>query len=182
MAQLLFIQGGGAGAHDDWDSKLVASLERVLGAEWDIRYPRMPNEADPTFAAWKPAIERHLAELSDGAVLVGHSLGGAMLVNALAERPPAKRIGALVLVAAPFVGEGGWPGEEFTTPADVGARLPKGMPVHVFHGERDETAPSAHARLYGHAIPPAEIHLLPGRDHQLGNDLTEVAAVIRSIR
>jgi hypothetical protein len=24
--QILFIQGGGAGAHDEWDSKLVASL------------------------------------------------------------------------------------------------------------------------------------------------------------
>jgi len=24
--QILFMQGGGAGAHDDWDSKLVASL------------------------------------------------------------------------------------------------------------------------------------------------------------
>ena len=26
MTQILFIQGGGAGTHDEWDNKLVASL------------------------------------------------------------------------------------------------------------------------------------------------------------
>src|SRR5688500_8808653 len=98
-AQLLFVQGGGAGAHDDWDSKLVASLRQELGADWDIRYPRMPDEDDPHYAAWKPAIEREIGGLSEGAILVGHSLGAPMLVNALAERPPGKRIGAIILIA-----------------------------------------------------------------------------------
>jgi hypothetical protein len=49
--QVLFIQGGGAGVHDDWDNKLVASLERELGNGYEIRYPRMPAEADPSYAA-----------------------------------------------------------------------------------------------------------------------------------
>ena len=180
-AQLLFIQGGGAGAHDEWDSKLVAGLAQGLGPGWDIRYPRMPGEDRPTYAAWKPAIDRHIASLDDGAVLVGHSLGAAVLINALAERSPDHRIGALVLIAAPFVGEGGWPGDEFITPANLGALLPEGVPVHVFHGESDETAPPAHAGLYARVIPQAQIHRLAGRDHQLGNDLGEVAAVIRSL-
>ncbi len=179
--QLLFIQGGGAGTHDEWDDKLVASLRQALGPAWDIRYPRMPNEDDPTYAAWKPAIEREMAGLDDGAILVGHSIGGTVLVNALAEKPPGKRIGAIVLVAAPFVGEGGWPADELTTPADLGARLPSGVPVHVFHGDNDDTAPPAHADLYARVIPHASIHRLPGRDHQLGNDLAEVAGVIGSL-
>ncbi|TMF15423.1 MAG: alpha/beta hydrolase, partial [Chloroflexi bacterium] len=36
--QLLFVQGGGAGAHDDWDDKLVESLRRELGSKFEIRY------------------------------------------------------------------------------------------------------------------------------------------------
>ena len=46
--QLLFIQGGGAGAHDEWDNKLVESLRRELGPDYEIRYPRMPNECYPS--------------------------------------------------------------------------------------------------------------------------------------
>jgi hypothetical protein len=52
------------------------------------------------------------------------------------------------------------------------------VPVHVFHGLQDQTAPPSHADLYAHAIPQAQLHWLPGRDHQLGNDLSEVARTI----
>ena len=91
-------------------------------------------------------------------------------------------LGAVVLIAAPFVGAGGWPGDEFELPSDLGARLPQGVSVHLFHGLDDETAPPAHADLYARAIPQAQVHRRPGRDHQLGNDLAVVARVIRSLR
>lgn len=181
MNQLLFIQGGSAGAHDEWDDKLVDSLQRELGPGWDIRYPRMPDEDNPHYAAWKLAIAREIAALDDGAILVGHSLGGAMLANTLVEQPPEKRIDAVILVSAPFVGEGGWPGDEFTTPANLGERLPPGVPVHIFHGDQDISAPPAHAALYARAIPQARTHRLAGREHRLGNDLGEVAGVIKSL-
>jgi hypothetical protein len=51
--QVLFIQGGGEGTHDEWDNKIVDSLKRELGPDYAVRYPRMPNEADPKYAAWK---------------------------------------------------------------------------------------------------------------------------------
>jgi predicted alpha/beta hydrolase family esterase len=177
--QLLFIQGGGEGVHDEWDDKLVASLKRELGPDAEVRYPRMPDEDDPKTAEWKAAIWREIAKLDDGAILVGHSIGGTMLVHALAEEAPDRRIGAIVLVSAPFVGEGGWPSDEIEAKPDLGARLPSGVPVHLFHGSKDETAPPSHAELYAKAIPQAEVHRLHGRDHQLNNDLREVAEVVR---
>ena len=182
MAQVLFIQGGGAGTHDEWDDKLVDSLRRELGDGYEIRYPRMPAEDDPSDAAWGPAIAEATAALEDGAVVVGHSVGGTLLIHALAERPPDVRLAAIVLLAAPFVGDGGWPGEEFELPGDLGALLPAGVPVHVFHGLEDDEVPPAHADLYARAIPQAQVHRLPGRDHQLGNDLGEVATLIRTLR
>jgi hypothetical protein len=229
MRQILFIQGGGGtDVHDTWDDKLVDSLTRALGDEYDVRYPRMPDEDDPSYAKWRPAITREVAALGDGAVVVGHSIGGAMLVNALAERsskiPPLdgedvgnrtigdgsisrhgrgdrgrraglsshphptspiegeeSKLAAIVLVSAPFVGEGGWPGDEFTTPPDLGAKLPDGVPVHLFQGEADDTTPAEHAALYARAAPQAKLHRLPGRDHQLNNDLSEVAEVVRGL-
>jgi hypothetical protein len=56
--QVLFIQGGGAGAHDEWDDKLVESLRRELGGGYEVRYPRMPDEGDPNDARWSAAIRR----------------------------------------------------------------------------------------------------------------------------
>jgi pimeloyl-ACP methyl ester carboxylesterase len=176
--QILFIQGGGAGAHDEWDDQLVESLRRGLGDGYDVRYPRMPEEGDPRYARWSTAIRREMADLDDGAVVAGHSVGAAILINALAEQPPEKGLGAIVLIAAPFVGEGGWPGDEFELGGDLGARLPPGVRVHVFHGLQDETAPPSHADLYALAIPQAQVHRLSGRDHQLNNDLSDVAEAI----
>ena len=179
--QVLFIQGGGAGAHDEWDNKLVDSLRRELGPGYDVRYPRMPNEADPSYIRWKAALAEEIARLDDGAILIGHSLGGTILINALAEAPPTPRLAGIFLLAAPFVGAGGWPSDDIEPMADLGARLPPKTPIHIYHGSQDDTAPFGHADLYERAIPGAKLHRLPGRNHQLNDDLAEVAAAVRAL-
>jgi hypothetical protein len=138
----------------------------------------MPDESDPSYARWSAAIRRELADLDDGAVVAGHSVGATILVNALAEQPPAG-LGAIVLIAAPFIGGGGWTSNEFEPASDLGANLPPGVRVLVFHGLEDETAPPSHADLYALAIPQAQVCKLPGRDHQLNDDLSEVAEALR---
>lgn len=179
--QLLFIQGGGAGAHDEWDEKLVDSLRNELGPDYDIRYPQMPNEDDPSYAGWKPTLEKELAALEDGGILIGHSVGGTMLVNTVAEQPTKRAFGALFLVAAPFVGDGGWSSDELKFPPDLGPRLPQDVPVHIFYGLEDEIAPPSHAELYARAVRQSRAHRLPGRDHQVNDDMSEVAAAIKSL-
>jgi len=179
--QLLFVQGGGKGAHDEWDDKLVASLRQELGEGWDILYPQMPREDDPSYTSWKTALEREFATLRDGAILVAHSIGGTILVRMLAEQSWTRKFGAVFLIAAPFVGDGGWSAADLQFPRDVGARIPPGVPIHLFHGLDDETAPPSHVDLYARAIPQAHVHRLPGRDHQLNNELREVAATILSL-
>ena len=179
IRQVLFIQGGGAGAHDAWDDKLSDSLRRELGDGYEVRYPRMPDEDNPSYAKWSAAIWREMTALDHGAFLVGHSVGGTILISTLASRALERELTAIVLIAAPFVGAGGWPSDEFELPHNLGARLPQGVPVHVFHGLQDKSAPPSHADLYARAIPQAQLHRLPGRDHQLGNDLTDVANAIK---
>lgn len=178
--QILFIQGAGAGTHDEWDNKLVESLRRGLGNGSEIRYPRMPDEEDPSYDQWSAAIRREIADLDVGAVVVGHSVGATILINVLAEHPPARKLGLVQLIAAPFVGEDGWPSDDFALRGDLGAKLPQGVRVDVFHGLQDDTVPPLHADLYARAIPQAQLHLLPGRDHQLSNDLSEVAKAIEN--
>ena len=179
--QILFVQGGGEDVHEKWDAKLVASLQRELGPSYEVRYPLMPNEADPEFAVWKTALEKELATLEDGAVVVGHSVGGTFLINVLAESAPNVSLGAIVLIAAPFIGKEGWESEEIEPRPDLGGRLPPGVPVLLYHGDEDDIAPIAHVELYARAIPRARVRRLAGRDHQLDNDLSEVASDIRDL-
>jgi len=110
--QVLFVQGAGEGVHDCWDSKLVASLERELRESYAVRYPRMPGEDDPNYSAWKAALMGEFDSLEDGAILVGHSVGGTILIHLLAEQPPKPRFGGLFVIAAPFIGEDGWPSDD----------------------------------------------------------------------
>jgi hypothetical protein len=62
---------------------------------------------------------REMADLDDGAVVAGHLAGAAILVNALAGQPPGRGIAAIVLIAAPFAGAGGWLSDEFGLPGDL---------------------------------------------------------------
>lgn len=86
MRQVLFVQGGGDGVHDQWDNHLVDSLRSELGPAYEIRYPVMPNEADPEYAVWELALQKELASLEPGAIVAGHSVGGTILIHVLAEQ------------------------------------------------------------------------------------------------
>ena len=182
MTDVLFVQGAGEGVHANWDDKLVDSLRRALGPRYAVRYPRMPNEADPALTTWRPVLEQELASLRPGAVVVGHSVGGTIVIHVLSDAAPIAAVGAIVLIAAPFFGAGGWPSDDIEARPDLAARLPAGVPVFLYHGEEDDTVPVSHVELYAAAIPHAHVRRLAGRDHQLNNDLSEVASDIRELK
>jgi hypothetical protein len=178
--QILFVQGAGAGTHDQWDHKLVESLERGLGADYHVRYPRMPGEDDPRYVKWKAALLDQIRALDDDAILVGHSLGGTALFHVLAEERLARRLRAICSIAAPFIGDGGWPSDQIAARTDFAERLPTGVPVFLYHGTKDSTVPFEHVKLYAKTLPHAVVRALPDRDHQLDNDLSEVARDIQA--
>ena len=91
-----------------------------------------------------------------------------MLMGALAERKPEREPAAIILVSAPFVGEGGWPGDGFEPPRDLGDRPSRGVQVQIYHGLDDDTAPPAHADLYARAIPQAKCTSCPAATTSLG--------------
>ena len=177
---VLFVQGGGEGAHQE-DAALAASLAGALGAGYRLVYPAMPEEAEATAADWMRRITDEAVALGDGAVLVGHSIGATLLLCALADGAPWPGrwplIAGAFLVAAPFVGPGGWE-IDFVLPTDLAARLPGGVPLVFYHSSDDATVPLAHADLYARVLPGAVFQRLDGRDHQFDEDLAEVAADI----
>ena len=53
--QAMFIHGAGEGAYEI-DGKLVASVRDALGAEYNVIYPKMPEEERAGYQAWKAQI------------------------------------------------------------------------------------------------------------------------------
>ena len=180
--QILFIQGAGEGTHDAWDDKLVRSLETELGEQYAVRYPRMPNEADPHYPAWKAALFKQFDELDDDAILIGHSVGGTFLIHAVAEHRPKRTWSAVLLIAPPFLGEGGWPADGTDPVTNLTEELRADVPVFLYHGAADDEVPVKHMELYAAAIPHAKTRVLADRDHQLNNDLSDVARDIRDLQ
>jgi predicted alpha/beta hydrolase family esterase len=175
---VLFIQGGGEGAHAE-DAKLADALQQALGPGYDLHFPRMPGEADPDATSWKRKIASGLSHLSGKVVLVGHSLGGAMLLKYLAEEKVDAPIASLFLLAAPAWDGDRWAFDDLRLPDDIAAKLARIPRVVFYHCRDDEVVPFAHLALHGARIPQAATCAIEHGGHQFGNDLSQLAADIR---
>jgi predicted alpha/beta hydrolase family esterase len=178
---VLFLQGGGEGAHEA-DGRLVDDLRRRLPpAAYQLDYPRMPREKEPDYARWAKSIGEALGRLECRVILVGHSLGASFLLKYLSEEKPAIDIAALCLIATPYWGGDGWRYEGYERVGlrkDFGARLPQGARLFLYHSRDDETVPFAHLALYQKHLPQAVSRIFSSGGHQLNNDLSAVAADI----
>lgn len=175
---VVFIRGAGEGAYEA-DALLAGSLQKELGPAYHVRYPGMPLE-DEGYLAWKAQIAAELASLEDEVILVGHSVGGSILLKFLTEEQVAIPIAGLFLIATPyFGGDEDWNYEELTLPGDFPEKL-SGIPhIFLYHSRDDEIVPFAHLALYAAKLPQATVREFDGRGHQFGNDLAEIARDIR---
>lgn len=173
--RLLFIQGGGAGAHVQ-DAPLAASLQQALGDACELHYPRMPHEEDPQPGPWQRQITAALSRLQGPVTLVGHSIGGAMLLRYLAQETPPVHLGGLVLLAAPAWDGGPWAFDDLLLPDDLDGRLAAIPRLLLYHCRDDEVVPFAHLALHAAKLPRAVTVAMEAGGHQFGNDLSAVAA------
>jgi predicted alpha/beta hydrolase family esterase len=181
MPEVLFIQGASAGAYAA-DKKLVASLRKNLGRGYKVRYPEMPDEEEADYAAWSERIARELADMPPRPAVVGHSIGGSVLIRWLVEGRNRVPLGPVFLVSLPFWHDHpfwNWP--EAQLPADAGERLPPDLELFIYHGGADDFVPPEHAERHAELLPSSTLRILPGRDHQLNDDLHEIAAEIRRL-
>ncbi|MDQ1103390.1 RBBP9/YdeN family alpha/beta hydrolase [Nocardioides zeae] len=112
----VIFHGFRATPEDHWFGWLAARL-----AQHDIptTVPALPGPAEPDPAAWERAVAAALRTPDAGTCVVAHSLGCLTVLRHLRARPPAWRLGTLVLVsgfverlpALPeldgFIGDGG---------------------------------------------------------------------------
>jgi predicted alpha/beta hydrolase family esterase len=176
------VQGGGKGAHAE-DQELATSLQRNLGAGYKVIFPKMPNESDPDYKAWDKAIDRRLARIDRAIVLVGHSVGGAILLKYLSEKTIRLPVTGLFLLAAPYVNaDENWRDDASALKPDFGSKLSSIPHISLYHCRDDEVVPFAHLSLYAAKLPQATIRSFRTGGHQFRNVLSKIATDIRLLR
>lgn len=104
--QILFIQGGGDNGYEA-DKSLAASLQKVMGDDYNIQYPELGSDESLPDFGWVQQIHKVIAGMKSHFFLVGHSLGASMILKYLTENTADKNIKAIFLAATPF-----WSGNE----------------------------------------------------------------------
>jgi uncharacterized protein len=176
-APVLFVHGGGDDAYS-YDKKIVDRLQKAVGNDTAVTFPRIAGLEALDWEHVKTRLGKTLRELPPGAIVVGHSVGGAAMLKLLSEGIDPK-LGHLLLLAPPYNGaDGEWGDSDFAFPADFVRALPKGLPITLWHSEDDEVIPVASAHRYRNKLPSADIHLLKGYGHQFTKSLGFLAEAI----
>jgi uncharacterized protein len=179
---ILFLQGGAGDEDHESDARLVESLQRHLGDEFTIKYPLLPNEESLPDFGRMDQIHEAISSMEGNIFVVAHSLGASMLLKYMSERKVRKEIGGIFLIATPF-----WSGDEdwkqgLKLRDEFVNRLPKGLPMFLYHCRDDVEVPFEQLSEYKQKMPKATFRDLESGGHQLNNDLTIVANDIRSLR
>jgi predicted alpha/beta hydrolase family esterase len=178
--KILFIQGGGNGGYEA-DAKLVMSLQAVLGAGYDVHYPRLHVEEAASDFGWCAQIGNEIKSIEGEVILVAHSLGASLLLKYFSENEVRKKISGIFLVSTPF-----WSGDEdwkkgLKLKKDFAGKLLKDIPIFFYQSRDDEEVPFRNVQTYAEKLPHATVREIANGGHQLGNDLTSVANDIRNL-
>ncbi|MBI4143178.1 alpha/beta fold hydrolase [Candidatus Uhrbacteria bacterium] len=160
----------------DWKS----FLPDALGAEYDVLAPIMPNKSNAQFSEWRLWFEKMFPFLEDGVILIGHSLGGMFLAKYLAEYTFPRRIGALLLVAAPHnhtsdVGN-------FALPESLNGVVRQAEKIFLFHSTDDDVVPHSELSEYAKQLPHADVRSFSDRKHLNQHAFPELVHCITDLK
>lgn len=178
--QILFIQGGGNGGYEA-DAKLVTSLQKVLGEQYDINYPEIKSDETAPDFGWAQQIGEKISAIQNSVVLVGHSFGASIILKYLSENSVNKKIEGIFLIATPF-----WNGNKdweigLKLQENFSQKLPNEVPIFFYHCRDDEEVPFSHLSYYKQEIAQATFREIETGGHQFNNDPTLVAEDIKSL-
>ena len=105
-----------------------------------------------------------------------------MLLKYLSENEIEQKIAGVFLAATPF-----WSGDDdWVQPLklreDFHRKLPKSVPIFIYQCKDDDEVPFSHFNRYKQYLDRANFREMETGGHQFNNDLSIVAADIKSLR
>ncbi len=161
----------------DWRAR----LPEVLGSEYEVLAPQMPNKWNARYAEWKLWFEKFLLFFNDGVILVGHSLGASFLTRYLAENDFPVRIEATFLVAGVYSSDVEGMTEEFAAPASLARLAEQGGKIFLYHSVDDPVVPFSELGKYQVALPHAIARSFTDRQHFNQESFPELVADIHNL-
>lgn len=157
------------------------SLGEVLGNEYQVLNPQMPNSQNARYSEWKIWFERLIPILDDTVVFIGHSLGGIFLAKYLSENSYPKKIKAIFLIAAPFNTKDEHPLVDFVLSNDLSSFSKQCENIFLYQSKDDEVVPYSNVLNYQKFIPDAKVRIFENRKHFNQTELFEIVSDIKSL-
>ena len=186
--EILFIPSAGPQTEDQGSTGLIRYLKKSLEKDFILDFPQMPDPENPRYFRWKEVLDKKMNSGESKILLVGHSLGGSVLLKYISEEKFTRKIAGLFLVAAPFWGQSEWEIDEFMLRSDFELYVNRIPDIFIYHSCEDEWVPFEHMVHYSRVLLNARIRVLHGKDHeffaglpQLTEDLINVGKNGRSV-
>ncbi len=179
--EIFFVHSAGPQDYAHGSNKLAAYLSTSLGDGYRIHNPCLPEPENPRYGAWKMALQSVLPVGGHKAAIVGHSLGGSVIIKYLSEGLCQMPIAGLFLVGAPYWGTRGWTMEEFMFEQGFQTKLPSIERIFIYHSRYDKWVPYSHGRVYTRELPGAILRTINGDDHEFNSGLPLLVNDIQSL-
>jgi predicted alpha/beta hydrolase family esterase len=181
MKEIFFVHSAGPQNDEEGSNNFVSHLSKSLGEGYRVHNPCMPHPENPRYQAWKMALQSNLPVGGNKTALVGHSLGGSVIVKYLSEGLVQMPIGGLFLIGAPFWGTKGWTVDEFMFEQGFELKIPAIEKIFIYHSRGDKFVPFSHGKVYTKILPGATLRTIAGDDHEFSNGLSELVKDIKSL-
>lgn len=179
--QVLFVHCGGTQGLHEGSSDLVAWLQLMLGPAYDVLYPKMPEPDQPTYETWKQTVKEELTKLENGVILIGHSLGGSVLLKYLSEEKISQKVDGLFMIGSPYWGRKNWQVDEYVLKRGFASSLPAIPEIFLYHSRKDSVVPFKHLSYYVEKLPRVTVRALEGSEHLFSRGLPEMAFDIKGL-
>lgn len=160
----------------DWKSR----LGEVLGSEYDVLTPHMPNKQNARYAEWKIYFDKIIPLLDERVIIVGHSMGGIFIAKYLAENKYPKKILATFLIAAPYEA-GDYELTDFEIKGGLKQFTEQGGEIFLYQSSDDPSVPFSNLEQYQSELPMAHIRMYQDKQHFNQTEFPEIIEDIRSI-
>ena len=172
----------GAGLSTVHQEKILAdTLKAALGEEFSIICPKMPDADNPSYENWVNVLIEHLKTTRGKIILVGHSLGGSVILKHFSMAPVPSCIIGMVLLGVPFWKYQDWDVSEFVIADKFLPNFARLDNIYFYYSKDDEVIPFDHYGYYQELMPQSHKRLLSNVDHSYHNAIPNIIEDIQAL-